>query len=130
MTLLRMFDAVAWIVTARLFFIRRSRESCALRFLLPGPMIKLRGALPNVPAAGIENARVLKKSGQARTSVAAIDDGGALARLKSKVQMAEAEGLAHREIASESVEERLAALERDDEVEKLLNELRAKKKTA
>ena len=60
--MLRMFDAVAWIVTPRFPFIRTSRENCALSNRLPGPMIRLRGALPNVPAAGIEKAAVLKKS--------------------------------------------------------------------
>ena len=57
----RMFDAVTWIVIPRLFFIRTSREICALSSRLPGPMIRLRGALPKVPATGIEKAAVLKK---------------------------------------------------------------------
>ena len=33
---------------------------------VPGPMIMLRPALPNVPAAGIENAAVLKNSSDRR----------------------------------------------------------------
>jgi hypothetical protein len=55
-----MFDAVAWIVMARLPRIRMSRDSCAFSRRLPGPTIRLRGALPKVPAIGIENAAVLK----------------------------------------------------------------------
>ena len=41
---------------------RRSRENCASSWRLPGPMIMLRDALPNVPVAGTEKAPVLKKT--------------------------------------------------------------------
>ena len=40
---------------------RMSRENCALSWRLPGPMIRLRLALPKKPASGTENAAVLKK---------------------------------------------------------------------
>jgi len=47
--------------------------------------------------------------------------------MKSKVLMSEAGGQALAELATDDIGDRLAALERDDEVEKLLNELKSKR---
>jgi phage shock protein A len=71
--------------------------------------------------------KVLKKAADARWNVASMDDAGAFQRIKSKVQMNEAVGQARNEMVSESVDDRIATLERDDEVEKLLSELRDRK---
>lgn len=71
--------------------------------------------------------KVLKNS---RPKVEAIGDSGALQRMKSKVQRTEAEGLARYEMAADSLEDKLSAIERDDEVEKLLHELRDRRATA
>src|SRR5689334_13583974 len=50
-------------VHARLFFIRMSRENCALSTLLLGPVMLLRPALPYWPAGGATNASGLKNCG-------------------------------------------------------------------
>ena len=67
--------------------------------------------------------KVMKRAAEAR----AVNDDGAFARMKSKVQIAEAEGQARQELAVDSLDDRIAELERDDEVEKLLAELRDRK---
>lgn len=71
--------------------------------------------------------KVLKKAADARWNVASMDDNGAFRRMKSKVQENEAVGQARNEMVSESIEDRIASLERDEEVEKLLAELRDRK---
>jgi len=48
-------------------------------------------------------------------------------RMKSKVRHAEAVSRAKAEMISDSVEDRLAALEKQDEIEKLLNEIKARR---
>ena len=48
-------------------------------------------------------------------------------RMKSKVGHAEAVSRAKAEMISDSVEDRLAALEKQDEIEKLLNEIKARR---
>ncbi len=73
--------------------------------------------------------RVLKKAADACWNVAAMDDAGAFVRMKSKVRQTEAVGMARNEMAADSLDDKLAALERDDEVEKLLTELRDRKAT-
>src|SRR5205823_13042873 len=52
----RMFERFACSVNARLFFIRMSRENCALSRLVPGPVMLFRPALPNCPGGGVVNA--------------------------------------------------------------------------
>jgi phage shock protein A len=72
-------------------------------------------------------ARAVERAGKARM---ASNDGSsqlALERMKSKVLMSEAGGQALAELATDDIGDRLAALERDDEVEKLLNELKSKR---
>jgi phage shock protein A len=100
---------------------------------LKGALLKLQVKLAEtqthaeVILAQHRRSRVLKKSGDARWKVATMGGDNAFARIKSKVQRTEAEAQALHEIVSDSPDDRLAALERDEEVEKLLHELRARK---
>ena len=72
-------------------------------------------------------AKVVARSSDARMN---IDDKSKLAtfdRMKTKVQRAEAVGQAKSEMANDDVEQKLAALEKDDKVEQLLAELKNKR---
>ena len=48
-------------------------------------------------------------------------------RMKSKVRHAEALGQAKSELAANDIEDRLAALEKEDQIEKLLSEIKARR---
>ncbi|HEY1754992.1 MAG TPA: PspA/IM30 family protein [Bryobacteraceae bacterium] len=72
-------------------------------------------------------AQVLARSSEARINMG---DRGKLAtfdRMKAKVRRAEAIGQAKSEMASDDVEDKLATLEKDDQVEQLLAELKTKR---
>lgn len=72
-------------------------------------------------------AKVLSRSNDARMN---IDDKAKLAtfdRMKAKVRRAEAIGQAKSEMASDNVEDKLAALEKYDQVEQLLAQLKTKR---
>ena len=47
--------------------------------------------------------------------------------MSSKVRTAQAIGQAKAEMASDNLEDRLAALEKEDEIEKLLNEIKTRR---
>lgn len=74
--------------------------------------------------------KALKKAADARWKVAELKDTGAFQRMKSKVQQTEAVGLAKTQMLDEDPADRLAALEHDEEVEKLLQEIRDSRKSA
>ncbi len=62
-----------------------------------------------------------------------IGDGSkeaAFDRVKNKVQHAEAVSQAKSELTVDSVEDRLAALEKDDAIDKLLAEIKARKRAS
>ena len=72
-------------------------------------------------------ARAVERAGKAKL---AVNDGSsqlALERMQNKVMLSEAGGHALAELATDDIGDRLAALERDDEVEKLLTELKSKR---
>ena len=71
--------------------------------------------------------RALGKASDARLKIGDGSKAAAFDRVRDKVQHAEALGQAKSELAAESVEDRLAALEKDEAVEKLLAEIKAKK---
>ena len=71
--------------------------------------------------------KVMNAASDARWNAAAAKDNGAFGRMKSKARRAEAEGLAKADLLVDSTEDRFASLERDDEVERLLTELRSRK---
>lgn len=74
--------------------------------------------------------RVMQKAADARWKAAELKDAGAMQRMKSKAQQAEALGQAKTQMLEEDPVDRLAALEHDEEVEKLLQELRDSRKSA
>jgi len=71
--------------------------------------------------------RALGKASDARLKIGDGSKAAAFDRVRDKVQHAEALGHAKSELAAESMEDRLAALEKDEAVEKLLTEIKAKK---
>jgi phage shock protein A len=72
-------------------------------------------------------ARALNKAGDARAAMGASSSSDAFDRMKRKVQHNEAYGQAKAELTADSMEDRLASLEKQDEVEKLLLELKSKR---
>ncbi|HYK58537.1 MAG TPA: PspA/IM30 family protein [Bryobacteraceae bacterium] len=72
-------------------------------------------------------ARALSKASEARVASNGGDHIGAFDRARNKVSHAEAVSQAKAELLSDDVDERLAALEKQDAVEKLLADLKARK---
>jgi len=72
-------------------------------------------------------ARALNKATDAQLSTREPAHASALDRMKNKVQRTEAISQAKAELNGDTVEERLAALERNDEIERLLAELKQKR---
>lgn len=72
-------------------------------------------------------ARALTRASDARLSMGDGSKAAAFDRVRDKVQRSEAVGQAKAELAGESVDDRLAALEKEDAVEKLLTEIKARK---
>src|SRR5260370_24507281 len=71
--------------------------------------------------------RALGKASDARMAVAGGSAVGTFDRMKNKVNRSEAVSQAKSEMADANVEERLAALGKEDEIEKLLGELKARR---
>jgi phage shock protein A len=72
-------------------------------------------------------AKVLTRSSEARMNISDKSKLATFDRLKTKVQRAEAIGHATAEMANDDIEDKLAALEKDDQVEQLLAELKTKR---
>jgi phage shock protein A len=74
--------------------------------------------------------RALTKASQAR--IAATDETkmGTFDRMKNKVHSEEALGQAMAEMANDNVEEKLASLDKDDEIERLLKDMKSKRGVA
>ena len=72
-------------------------------------------------------ARALGKASQARIAQSESSRGSAFDRMKRKVAHAEALGHAHAEVAAEDVEDRLAVLEKEERIERLLTDLKSKR---
>lgn len=72
-------------------------------------------------------ARAANKAGEAHLNIGDGSKQAAFERMKRKVQHAEAAGNAKAELVSENVEDRLALLEKEDKVERLLAEIKAKR---
>ena len=70
-------------------------------------------------------ARAIDRAGAAQVKIGDGSNEASFERLKSKVQRTEAIGQAKAELLADSVEDRLADLEKKDEVERLLQELKA-----
>jgi phage shock protein A len=72
--------------------------------------------------------RALGRASDAQIQIGDQSKGAAFDRVKNKVQHAEAVSQAKSEMAVDTIDDRLAALEKDDRVEKLLAEIKAKKR--
>ena len=74
--------------------------------------------------------RALTKASQARIAAADESKMGTFDRMKNKIHGEEAMGQAMSEIANDNVEEKLSALDKDDEIERLLADIKAKRGVA
>jgi len=72
-------------------------------------------------------ARALDKAGDARVAMGNAENSNAFDRMKSKVLQNEAFSQAKAELTGDTMEDRLASLERQDEVDRLLAELKSKR---
>jgi phage shock protein A len=72
-------------------------------------------------------ARAIGKASDAKMAAGNGPSAGAFDRMKKKVQRSEAVSQAKSEIAADDVEDRLAALGREDRIEQLLTELKTKR---
>jgi phage shock protein A len=75
-------------------------------------------------------ARAVGKASDARFAVNDNSNGATFDRMKRKVARSEAISEAKSEIAAENIEDRLAALEKEDRIEQLLAELKSKRGVA
>jgi phage shock protein A len=71
--------------------------------------------------------RALAKASDAQMAIGDKSKVATFERMKSKVRHAEAVSHAKAEMASDNVEDKLAALEKQDEIEKLLKEIKARR---
>ena len=81
----------------------------------------------------IAQARRSRAVGKARTAQSAANDGKHVEtydRMKQKVARSEAIHQAHREMSSDSLEDRFRSLEREDEIERLLAEIKNRSASA
>jgi phage shock protein A len=72
-------------------------------------------------------ARVLNRAADAQLAMREPSQEAALDRMKNRVQRTEAIGQAKAELTGDTIEDRLASLERADEVERLLKELKTQR---
>ena len=72
-------------------------------------------------------ARAVSKASDAKLAIDGQSNASTFDRMRNKVRTAEAVGQAKSELASDSVEDRFAALEKEDEIEKLLNEIKTRR---
>jgi phage shock protein A len=71
--------------------------------------------------------RALSKASDAQMKIGDGSKAAAFDRVKDKVQRAEAVGHAKAALAEDSIEDRLAALEKNDHVDKLLAEIKSRR---
>jgi phage shock protein A len=72
-------------------------------------------------------ARAIARAGDARMAVDSGSGDTAFHRMKQKVELTEAEGVAKNELLHDSVEDQFAKLEKDDEIERVLSEIKSRK---
>lgn len=84
-------------------------------------------AKSDVLIAQHRRARALNKAGDARLAMGHPDSSEAFDRMKSKVQRSEALSQAKSELTADTMEDRLASLEKEDEINRLLAELKSKR---
>ena len=84
-------------------------------------------AKSDVLIAQHRRARALNKAGDARLAMGNASSADAFDRMKGKVQRDEALSQAKAELTGDSIEDRMAMLEKEEEVTRLLAELKAKR---
>ena len=84
-------------------------------------------AKSDVLIAQHRRARALNKAGDVRLAMGNASNAEAFDRMKGKVQRNEALSQAKAELTGDSIEDRLASLEKEEEVTRLLEELKAKR---
>jgi phage shock protein A len=84
-------------------------------------------AKSDVLIAQHRRARALNKAGDAQLAMGNASNADAFDRMKGKVQRNEALSQAKAELTGDSIEDRLASLEKEEEVTRLLDELKAKR---
>ncbi len=84
-------------------------------------------AKSDVLIAQHRRARALNKAGDARLAMGDASNTEAFDRMKGKVQRSEALSLAKAELTGDTIEDRFASLEKQEEVTRLLAELKAKR---
>src|ERR1700689_1946300 len=84
-------------------------------------------AKSDVLIAQHRRARALNKAGDARMAMGNASNAEAFDRMKGKVQRNEALSQAKAELTGDSIEDRLASLEKEEEVTRLLAELKARR---
>jgi phage shock protein A len=75
-------------------------------------------------------ARALSRATDARTAIGSAERSTTFDRMKHKVQREEAVSRAKAELAGDDLHDRLLALGREDRIEQVLNEIKARKNTA
>jgi phage shock protein A len=84
-------------------------------------------AKSDVLIAQHRRARALNKAGDARLAIGNASGAEAFDRMKGKVQRSEALSQAKAELTGDTIEDRLASLEKEEEVTRLLAELKSKR---
>jgi phage shock protein A len=84
-------------------------------------------AKSDVLIAQHRRARALNKAGDARVAMGTASNAEAFDRMKGKVQRSEALSQAKAELNGDTIEDRLASLEKEEEVTRLLAELKSKR---
>ncbi len=84
-------------------------------------------AKSDVLIAQHRRARALNKAGDARLAIGNSSGAEAFDRMKGKVQRSEALSQAKAELTGDTIEDRLASLEKEEEVTRLLAELKSKR---
>ncbi|HUR71663.1 MAG TPA: hypothetical protein VMZ02_06735, partial [Candidatus Limnocylindrales bacterium] len=72
-------------------------------------------------------ARMLDKASDAQMSIGDRSNSATFNRMQRKVQRAEAISQVKAEMAGDNIDDKFAALEKQDEIEKLLNDIKARR---
>lgn len=84
-------------------------------------------AKADVLIAQHRRSRAVSKANQARSASAAPDNGEAFDRMKDKVERAEATGAALSSMLADDVEAKFAAMEKEEQIDKLLAEIKSRR---
>jgi len=77
--------------------------------------------------AQARRSRTARKTGEAHAALGSGKSSDAFDRMKAKVQREEAVGEAHAELNGDTLEDRFAAIEKEDEIDRLLADIKARR---